>query len=154
MSEATLAAPLELEAFLAWESRQPERFERLDGRVRPVPARSAAHERIALNLYLGLRARLRTKSRRDVHLAPLKVIARKVGAVLYPDVLVRCGPLLQRESSAEDPVVVFMVAAGSISDTGLDRQVRAYQSIPSMRSIVQVTEGRLQLSLVRRSREG
>ncbi len=154
MNEATLDAAAELDAFLAWESRQPDRFERPDGTVRTVPARSAAHERLALNLHLGLRARLRTKSRRDVHFANLKVTARKLDAVLYPDVLVRCGPLLQRESSAEDPVVVFVVAARSGGDKGPEQQLQACRSIPSVRSIVEVAEGRPRLRVVRRSREG
>jgi len=154
MNAAAHDAPDEIDGFLAWEGLQAERYEYWGGEARLLPGRSADHERIALNLYLGLRARLRTKSRRDVHRANLKIVARRAGAVLYPDVLVRCGPLLREERLAEDPVVVFTVLAET--DRPADRAVRrrACQRIETMRTIVHVAETMPRLELWRRGRTG
>jgi hypothetical protein len=154
MSDAGCDAPDDLDAFLAWEGRRPERFEYWGGTVRLLPGRSAAHERIALNLYLGLRARLRTKSRRDVHRTNLRIVAREAAAVLYPDVLVRCGPLLQQECSAEDPVVVFAVLADIDRCADRARRRLAYQRIATMRTIVHVEEVTARLEVWRRGRTG
>lgn len=154
MNDAACDAPDDLDAFLAWASRRPERFEYWGGRARLLPGRSAAHERIALNLYLGLRARLRTKSRRDVHSTNLEIVARRAAAVLYPDVVVRCGPLLQEERVAEDPAVVFDVLTDA--DCAADRATRriAYQRIVTMRTIVHVAETTARLEVWRRGRTG
>jgi len=148
MNDAACDAPDDLDAFLAWESLRPERFERLGGRIRPRRCCGPARARIALNLYLGLRARLRTKSRRDVHRDRLKIVARRAGAVLYPDVFVRCGPLLAAETSAEDPAVVFEIQGPGV---GHGERVAAYQSIASLRCIVRVAEESARLDVLRRN---
>lgn len=151
MNDAAGDAPDDLDGFLAWESLRPDRFERLGGKVRPRPSGGPTRARIALNLYLGLRARLRTKSRRDVHRGRLKVVARSTGAVLYPDVFVRCGPLLGAETSVVDPAVVFEIG-GAVTDRAA--RLAAYQSLPSVRSVVLVAEDRMRLDVVRRGYAG
>jgi Uma2 family endonuclease len=144
---------LDLDGFLDWEGRQDERFERLDGVVRMMSGGTAAHDRIAGNLYMALRTRLREMGC-NVHLSNLKVVARKVGAVMYPDLFVRCGGLLQQEVSTEDPVVVFEVLSTSTAQRDLTRKKYAYQSIPSVAAIVYVSQREPWVDIVRRTEHG
>jgi Uma2 family endonuclease len=144
---------LDLDGFLDWEGRQDERFERLDGVGRRMSGGTAAHDRIAGNLYMALRTRLREMGC-NVHLSNLKVVARKVGAVMYPDLFVRCGGLLQQEVSTEDPVVVFEVLSTSTAQRDLTRKKYAYQSIPSVAAIVYVSQREPWVDIVRRTEHG
>jgi hypothetical protein len=54
------AAPMSLEVFLAWEERQPERWERVGGVVRLLSGGTLGHDRIAINIAVELRAQLRS----------------------------------------------------------------------------------------------
>ena len=151
-----LASDLEfdLDGFLDWEGRQDERFERLDGVVRMMSGGTAAHDRIAGNFYMALRARLREIGGCNVHLSNLKVVAREVGAVMYPDLFVRCGGLLQQEVSTEDPVVIVEVLSTSTAQRDLTRKKYAYQSIPSVAAIVYVSQREPWVDIVRRTEHG
>jgi hypothetical protein len=102
---------------------------------------------------MALRTRLREMGC-NVHLSNLKVVARKVGAVMYPDLFVRCGGLLQQEVSTEDPVVVFEVLSTSTAQRDLTRKKYAYQSIPSVAAIVYVSQREPWVDIVRRTEHG
>jgi Uma2 family endonuclease len=145
---------LDLDGFLDWEERQAERFERVDGVVRMISGGTAAHDRIAGNLYIALRTELRGKGGCNVHLSNLKVVARQVGSVMYPDLFVRCGGLLQQEVSTDDPVVVFEVLTTSTAQYDLTRKKYAYQSMPSVRAIVFVSQREAWVDIVRRTEHG
>ena len=146
--------PLDLDGFLDWEGRQDERFERLDGVVRMMSGGTAAHDRIAGNCYVALRAQLRGKGGFDVHLSNLKVVARRVGAVMYPDLFVRCGTRLQQEVATDDPLVVIEVLSSSTAQRDLTRKKYAYQSIPSVAVIVYVSQREPWVDIVRRTEHG
>ncbi len=154
MSTLATDLPLDVDGFLDWEGRQGERFERLDGVVRMMSGGTAAHDRIAGNLYVALRTRLRELGGCDVHLSNLKVVARKVGAVMYPDLFVRCGTRLQQEVVTEDPVVVVEVLSTSTAQRDLTRKKYAYQSIPSVAAIVYVSQREPWVDIVRRTEHG
>ena len=145
---------LDLDGFLDWEGRQDERFERLDGVVRMMSGATAAHDRIAGNIYVALRAQLRDPDGCHVHLSNLKVVARKVGAVMYPDLFVRCGARLQQEVATDDPVVIVEVLSTSTAQRDLTRKKYAYQSIPSVAAIVYVSQREPWVDIVRRTEHG
>lgn len=50
---------LSLEGFLAWENRQPERFERVGGVVRLRDGDTLAHDLVTVNAMAALAGRLR-----------------------------------------------------------------------------------------------
>lgn len=145
---------LDLDGFLDWEGRRDERYERLDGVVRMMSHGTAAHDRIAGNLFVALRTQLRGTGSCDVHLSNLKVVARKVGAVMYPDLFVRCGQRLQQEMSTDDPVVVVEVLSTSTAQRDLTRKKYAYRSIPSVAAIVYVSQREPRVDIVRRTGHG
>ena len=93
-------APLTFEAFLAWEERQPERFELVGGVVRVMAGGTEGHDRIGINIATALRIRLRGAPC-SAHGSKLKVVSRAAGAVMYPDAFVRCGPRDDRRTTRD-----------------------------------------------------
>jgi Uma2 family endonuclease len=149
MAEAALNCPTTLVEFLAWEERQPERYELVGGFVRLMSGGTGDHDQIAVNIATALRTRLRGTGC-FVHASNLKVIAGESGAVLYPDIFVRCGAPIGRGTIAEDPAVVFEVLSDSTARHDLTRKKLAYKAIPTLRLIVYVSQDEARLDLVRR----
>ncbi len=151
----TLASDLalDLDGFLDWEGRQDERFERLDGVVRMMSGGTIAHDLIGANLIAALRPQLRGGPC-VVQGSNLKIVARAAGAVMYPDLFVRCGPLPPGTTSCETPVVVVEVLSTSTAQRDLTRKKYAYQTIPSVAAIVYVSQREPWVDIVRRTEHG
>ena len=145
--------PLDLDGFLDWEGRKVERFERLDGVVRMMSGGTIGHNLISANLIAALRPQLRGGPC-VVQGSNLKIVARSAGAVMYPDLFVRCGPLPASATSCESPVVVVEVLSTSTAQRDLTRKKYAYQSIPSVAAIVYVSQREPWVDIVRRTEHG
>jgi Uma2 family endonuclease len=126
----TLPKPMTLAEFLAWEERQPLRYE-FDG-IGPVAMTGGTfgHATIQRNLAFALTGRLRGKPC-QFQGSDLKI---KVGDghIRYPGGMVVCSPVSRTATVVYDPVVVFEVL--SPSTAGKDRIVKAreYQATPSV----------------------
>jgi Uma2 family endonuclease len=127
-----------LEAFLAWEEQQPERYERVGGRVWMMTGGTLDHNRITLNVVTALRSRLKDPSC-EVFITDVKVITPGED-VMYPDVIVACGRFQGRSISIEAPVVIVEVLSQSTAarDQGFKRW--AYATIPSLRHYVVIVQ--------------
>ena len=147
------AAPLTFDAFVAWEERQPERFELVGGVVRLMADGTEGHDRIGLNIAAALRTRLRGTPC-SAHGSNLKVVRRAAGAVMYPNAFVRCGPRDDRRTTTDDPVVVFEVLSDGTVKHDLIRKRLAYESIPGLRRIVDVSADEIRLDMRVRSADG
>jgi Uma2 family endonuclease len=101
MRAAAPTPPLDLEGFLDWEERQRERFELAGGVVRMMAGGTEDHDRIAINIAAALRTRLRGTPC-SAHGSNLKLLSRAMGASMYPDAFVRCGP---REGGGPGPMM-------------------------------------------------
>lgn len=132
-----LPEPWTIEDFLAWERRQPERYEWLDGRILMMTGGTAAHAIIKGNVFAHLRAALAGGRCRAIH-EGLKVATPQ--ASMYPDVLVVCGPLAPEEDVVREPVVIVEVL--SRTTAGEDRGTKwvAYREIPSLRHYVLIAQ--------------
>ena len=100
-----LPRPWTVEDFLAWERRQPERYEFVGGVIRMMVGGSNAHTIIKDNIVGALRARLQGQPCRALGEGPKVVTAT---ATMYPDAIVVCGPL--------DLAVVIEVLSRSTED--------------------------------------
>jgi Uma2 family endonuclease len=122
-----------LEEFLAWEDRQPIRYE-FDG-FGPIALTGGtrAHAEIQGNLAVALKTRLRGKPCRYIG-NDLKI--EVAGSIRYPDGFVTCTAGAPGDKIARDPVVIFEVL--SESTTGIDTVVknREYAATPSVRRYV------------------
>lgn len=138
MDSLAVAAPATLDAFLDWETRQPERFELVGGVVRLMAGGSEDHDRISGNIFAALRVRLRGTPC-SAHQSNLKVLSRAAGAVMYPDAFVRCGPREGGRGAVDDPVIVVEVLSEGTAKHDLTRKRLAYEAISSLRRILYVS---------------
>jgi Uma2 family endonuclease len=142
-----------VDEFLAWEMRQPERYELVGGVVTLMAGGTEGHDRLSMNIARLLGNQLRGGPCR-VHGSNLKVMSRAASAVMYPDVFVRCGPAEDKRTSVEDAVVVFEVLSESTAKQDLTRKRRAYMALPSLRRIVFVSPDEVRLDLLVRTPGG
>ncbi|BFL66299.1 Uma2 family endonuclease [Roseomonas mucosa] len=121
------AKPWTLEEFLAWEERQPLRYE-FDG-VQPLAMTggTAAHAIVQGNLAAAIVARLRGQPCRFIG-NDLRI--EVAGRIRYPDGFITCAPLAPRDSVAKEPVVVFEVVSTSTARTDRITKLREYQATP------------------------
>ncbi len=120
---------MDLDAFLAWEERQPTRYE-FDG-FQPVAmvGGTAAHATIQGNLITALFSRLRGKPCRPFG-SELKVSV--AGQIRYPDALVQCEPVQPGDTLALAPIVVFEILSKSSVHEDLVVKNAAYRATPSI----------------------
>ena len=120
--------------FLAWEARQPERFEFWDGEIFGMVGATAGHNRVILNLASRLKEHLRG-SPCQVFIDGMRVEIGERG-VLYPDVVVTCDKVGRDDTAIRDAVVVVEVL--SPSTLGYDRtgKLAYYRMLPSLQEYV------------------
>lgn len=147
-----LKYPTNLPDFLTWEERQAERWEFVDGRVWLMAGGTYDHSRIGNNLRGELHRILRNGSCKADG-PDLKLVTPE-GDAMYPDVLVRCGPPLGRQTSCDDPVVIIEVLSPSTAWHDLSRKRRAYKAIPSLRLLVYVSTEEPWIDILRRRPDG
>jgi Uma2 family endonuclease len=152
MAEAADLAPVSLDAFLHWEERQEERFERVSGVVRMMAGGTLTHDTISLNVTSALRSALRGGPCRAQG-SNLKVVSPR-GDVMYPDAFVRCGPAAGGATFVDDPVIVVEVLSLGTAQYDLTRKRLAYKTIPSLRAILYVHPDRARIDIVRRDADG
>ncbi len=153
MASTALRAPATLDAFLAWEDEQPERYEFLDGLVRMMTGGTEDHDRLSVNLIRLLGNALRGGPC-PVHASNLKVVSRAGNASMYPELFVRCGPREGKRTRIEDAVVAVEVLSPSTAKNDLTRKRRAYTLLPTMRVVVYASQNEPRLDLVRRRADG
>ena len=133
-----LRKPMTLAEFLAWEERQPLRYE-FDG-TGPVAMTggTTGHADIQANLAAALRTRLRGTPCR-FYGSDLKFQVAD-GHIRYPDGMVVCSPVDRTATIVYDPVIVFEVL--SPSTTRHDRIVKAreYEATPSVQRYVMLEQ--------------
>lgn len=138
--------------FLAWEERQPLRYEWIGGAIRAMAGGTIRHDRITRRLANALERRLRGGPCR-VH-GPNVRVTSPAGDVFCPDVFVRCGPEDDRWREVRDPVIVFEVLSPGTAEHDLTRKKRFYQQIGSLAAIVYVSQTAPRLRIVERRADG
>jgi Uma2 family endonuclease len=153
MASTALKAPATLDAFLAWEDEQTERYEFLDGLVRMLTGGTEDHDRLSVNLIALLRNALRGGPC-SVHASNLKVVSRAGNASMYSELFVRRGPREGKRTRIEEAIVAVEVLSPSTAKNDLTRKRRAYTLLPSMRVVVYASQDEPRFDLVRRRADG
>jgi Uma2 family endonuclease len=124
-----LRKPMTLAEFLAWEERQPTRFE-FDGfQAVAMSGCTVAHNRIMRRLHRALERRL--KGQPCEPFGPdVKIVVD--GRARCPDAVVSCVPQSDSAQVIGNSVVVFEVMGESTSRTDRIEKVREYQATPSI----------------------
>jgi Uma2 family endonuclease len=141
--------PWTVDDFLAFEAEEPERYEFVDGIVRMMTGGSAAHSAIKGNIFAELRTVVRGGPCR-VDVDDLKVVT--ASAVMYPDVLVICRPLVPEDDRVADPTIVVEVISPTTETHDRIRKWREYQTIASLQHFVVVAQSERRVEVY--SREG
>ncbi len=124
-----LRKPMTLTEFLAWEERQPTRFE-FDGfQAVAMTGSTVAHNRIMRRLHRALERRLEGQLYEPFG-PDVKIVVD--GRARYPDAVVSCVPQTDSTQVIENPVVVFEVLSESTSRTDRIEKVCVYQATPSI----------------------
>ena len=133
-----LRKPMTLAEFLAWEERQPLRYE-FDG-VGPVAMTGGTfgHAAVQRNLAFALTGRLLGKPCQFVG-SDLKFQVAE-GHVRYPDGMVVCSPVDRTATVVYDPVVVFEVLSPSTTRDDRIVKAREYQATPSVQRYVMLEQ--------------
>lgn len=139
---------MSLEAFLAWEREQPERYEYTGGVVTMMTGGSAAHVTIALNLAMALRHALRGTGCRPFG-SDMKVIANDTAR--YPDVSVTCHPVGDSDDNISHPVLVIEVVSLSTERDERGRKKFDYFATPSMQQYAIIEQDVRRVDLYTRS---
>jgi Uma2 family endonuclease len=153
MASTALKAPTTLDAFLAWEDEQDDRYEFLDRLVRRRPGGTEDLDRLSVN-QIALLANALRGGPCSVHASILKVVSRAGNASMYPELFVRCGPRAGKRTWIEDAVVAVEVLSPRTAKNDLTRKRRAYTLLPTMRVVVYVSQDEPRLDLVRRRADG
>ena len=145
---AVLQTPMTLDAFLAWEARQPVKYE-FDG-VHPLAMTGVSHEHstIQINLTSAIRERLRGTPCR-VHGSDLKILA--AGSIRYPDAFVVCGPIERGTLVIQEPIVVFEIISPSTSMTDRIEKMQEYHATPSIQRYIILEQETMAASVHTRS---
>jgi Uma2 family endonuclease len=125
------------EQFLAWEEKQPLRYE-FDG-LQPVAMTggTAAHAGIQRNLAIAIGGRLRAGPCR-FYGSDLKI--ETANGFRYPDGFVVCSPVARNSTVVHDPVVIFGVLSESTTGIDLVTKNQEYSASPSVQRYVVLTQ--------------
>lgn len=123
--------------FLAWEERQEERFEYVDGCVRAMVGAALAHNILIGNLAAALRPTFRG--------TPCRVFTEgvklKVGSnIVYPDVMVSCAFTSLRQTVVDDALLVAEVLSPSSEKVDRERKLRLYTTLPGLRHYLLIAQ--------------
>ncbi|HYD68435.1 Uma2 family endonuclease [Azospirillum sp.] len=140
--------PLTLSGFLAWERRQPERYEYVGNEIRMMVGGTVNHARIARNVTSGLQNAL-GRCGCEAFQEGLKVVAAE--QVHYPDVIVTCTPPDGRSDVVDAPSLIAEVLSPSTANHDLGLKRRNYTTLPSLLAYVVVAQDRMRVVVCARA---
>ncbi|CAI8972242.1 Uma2 family endonuclease [Methylocaldum szegediense] len=144
------------EDYLQMELDSPVRHEYVAGEVFAMTGATLRHNIIALNIATALRAHLRATPCR-VFMADVRVRVEKANAHYYPDVLVSCGPSVQKIDlqtyAVEDPILVVEVLSNYTEATDRREKLLAYRTLTSLKEYVLVSQNEARVEIHRRASE-
>lgn len=142
---------MSLDEFLAWERKQPERYE-FDGLVvHLMTGGSLDHSTIASNLWTALRDKLRGSGCRPFP-GDAKVIANR--GVRYPDLSVTCSQIVGNDDIVPAPVVVIEILSPITEREDRGRKKFDYFATPSIRQYAIVEQDERLIDLYTRTENG
>ena len=152
MAHATLSAWTH-EQFFAWQERQDDRYELVDGQpLRMMAGASNAHVAVSVNIIVQLGTQLRGKPCRPFH-GDGSVQTRR-GNIRRPDIGVDCGPFVANGYKATAPRMVAEVLSPSTRDFDTFRKVEEYQLIGSLQRILLIDPNRPEVAVWHREEGG
>jgi len=144
-TQNTLALMSEAD-YLAGEKHRQIRHEYVAGYVFAMSGASRAHNIIAGNLFAWLHAKTANTSC-QVYMSDFKVRIAHRQTYYYPDILVGCQPDDDDDFYLEKPCLIVEVLSPSTERTDRLEKLMAYQSIPSLKAYVLVSQEKYQIEV-------
>ncbi|NJK37571.1 MAG: Uma2 family endonuclease [Oscillatoriales cyanobacterium RM2_1_1] len=140
--------------YLAWEAKQPIKYEYIDGEVYAMTGGTLPHNDIAVNLTTMLRTALRGTGCK-VRMSDAKVRVSESGPYFYPDLVVSCHEQDRRATDAiHYPKLIIEVL--SPSTAGFDRgdKFRFYRRIPTLQEYMLIDAEKVGVDCYRKTSAG
>lgn len=138
--------------YVAFELAAEARHEFHDGHIYAMSGASRAHNMIAGNIYMRLRAAARGGACR-VSIEGVR-FALPSGLHYYPDVMVACEPAPDDTHVETAPCVVVEVLSPSTQGVDIGLKLPQYRTAPSLTAVVIVRQSRRWVELHRRNPDG
>ena len=151
MTALKLLDTITVEEYLEGEKDSPVKHEYVHGRVFALAGTSDVHNRIGINLVVGLDA-ASTKKGCQLFTADLK-LSIFGERYYYPDLMVTCEPEADPYIK-EKPCLIVEILSRSTASTDRREKVDAYLSLPSLQSYVLVDSQMKQVDAFTRTPEG
>jgi Uma2 family endonuclease len=145
--------PWTLDDFLIWESRQPERYEFVDGVIRPRAGAAVAHNIATQNIATLLDNVTRPKAG-HVFTSAVKITSKLTGESSYPDVVATFAAIDGQATEIPEPTIVAEVLSRSTADYDRGSKLELYKAVPSLRYILLAAQDRRLVDLYRRTKAG
>jgi len=143
--------PSAIEAFLAWECEQPDRYEFANGAVTMRTGQTLRHGTITMNLMAGLREALRGSGCR-VFVSSVKIIANDT--VRYPDLCVTSARVDGKDDIVPAPVFIAEITSPATEATDYGRKKLDYFATASVRQYAIVAQDDRLIDLYTRTDAG
>jgi Uma2 family endonuclease len=156
MGNVAIQTKMTADEFLAWEAKQTERHEFVDGEVYAMAGAGAGHITVSGNAYIALRQRLAGTSCR-AFISDMKVAAANARDFFYPDVVVTCSAADQRDRDQHiigEPTLIIEVLSGGTAAYDLGKKFAYYRQIPSLREIAFIDIDERRTSVHRKGADG
>ena len=146
-------APMDADAFLAWEAEQPGKHEFVAGEVFAMGGDSDRHVTIAGNVFSAVREHLRGGPCRTF-IADMKLRVEATDTFFYPDVMVTCDPADRgREQYKQAPVLLVEVLSPSTEAFDRGAKFAAYRSLGSLQEYLLIDPASGAIEFYRRDPE-
>ncbi|MBS0554726.1 MAG: Uma2 family endonuclease [Proteobacteria bacterium] len=150
MGQAQEVAPLNREAYLAWEATQEDRHEYIAGEVFAMVGVRREHARVALAVASRLRAHLKG-SRCQTFISDMKLFVAAADAFFYPDVMVTCDERDRHADLAmEHPKFIVEVLSDSTAAYDRGAKFAAYRKLADLSEYLLIDIEHRRLELYRR----
>lgn len=140
---------LTIDAYLKGELDSDVRHEFYDGQVYAMAGAGRQHNIISLNIATLLRQKT-SGTDCSSFLADMKLYISELDRFYYPDILLSCDKDDNHEYYCEKPCLIVEVLSPSTEGTDRREKLHAYQSIPSLKEYIMVSQEEQKLELYRR----
>lgn len=148
MSNLAYHLPISEQDYLTGEKDSIIKHEYIDGVVYAMSGASAAHNRLAGNIYLAFANHLKGKPCQP-YTSDMKV---KVGSkYFYPDVLVDCTDLDDNSYFSEQPSIIVEVLSKSTRQLDKTTKLDSYIQIPSLQEYLLIEQEQAEIAVLRRA---
>jgi Uma2 family endonuclease len=144
------------EEYLRQERRAEFRSEYHRGHVVAMSGASRNHNEIATNISASLHAQLRDRPCSN-YVSDMRVSVQGGERYLYPDIVVTCGQQVFEDDERDilvNPLLIMEVLSPSTEAYDRGEKFIHYQTIPSLREYVLVSQTRRRIEVYRRQPDG